>query len=211
MRVVAGEFKGRNLEPVPGEATRPTADRVREAVASSVFSLRDGGFEGVSMLDAFAGSGAMGIEGLSRGAARCVFVESDPVAARTIEGNLAQLGLPAGRSHLVRGDMFSLAAGGLPGSPFDVVFLDPPYEMGWERVCSLVSDLDFAGAIADGALVAYERASGRARRKKGGGRDKKKMPAEVEAMLESLGEGFELAGFRTYGVTQVVYFIRTSR
>ena len=118
MRVVAGEFKGRRLSAPRGMLTRPTADRVREALFSML-----GDVAGASVLDLYAGSGALGIEALSRGAAGAVFVERDTRAAAAIERNLASLGIeaPIARQDVLR---FLARAEGA----FDLVFCDPPYD-----------------------------------------------------------------------------------
>ena len=121
MRVVAGELRGRRLTAPPGRATRPTADRVREALFSIL-----GDMEGLRVLDLFAGSGALGIEALSRGAAKAVFVDSSRVAVAAVRRNLESLALEA---PVHRRDALSFLAA--PGGPatFDVAFLDPPYDL----------------------------------------------------------------------------------
>lgn len=121
MRIIAGQWRGRPLRAPEGAATRPTADRVREALFSMLAS-RIGSFEGLRVADLFAGSGALGLEALSRGAAHCVFVENDRRAVNAIRANLAALGgsgevLPRGAEHAA-----------LP--PVDLAFLDPPYGSG---------------------------------------------------------------------------------
>jgi 16S rRNA (guanine966-N2)-methyltransferase len=118
VRVVAGEFRGRRLSAPRGVRTRPTADRVREALFSIL-----GEVEGARVLDLYAGSGALGIEALSRGAGSAVFVERDPRAAAAIERNLAAVGVEAA---LVRDDVSRFLARA-EGS-FDLVFCDPPYD-----------------------------------------------------------------------------------
>jgi 16S rRNA (guanine966-N2)-methyltransferase len=118
LRVVAGQFKGRRLATPRGTRTRPTADRVREAL----FSLL-GDVGGVRVLDLYAGSGALGIEALSRGAASAVFVERDPPAVAAIERNLAAIGVEA---VVVRQDALRYLA--RADGPFDLVFCDPPYD-----------------------------------------------------------------------------------
>jgi len=122
MRIIAGEWRGRSIEAPPGMATRPTADRVRETLFSMLAS-RLGSFEGLRVADLFAGSGALGLEALSRGAVSATFVESDPQAGAVIRRNAEKLGAS-----------FQVLAGSalaLPRSdPFDLVFADPPYAAG---------------------------------------------------------------------------------
>ena len=123
MRVIAGTWRGRPLIAPSGAATRPTADRVREALFSMLTS-RLGGFEGLAVADLFAGSGALGIEALSRGAASCLFVEQDRAAIEALRANLAKLGAV--------GDIRAtsvLALGPAP-APLDLLLLDPPYGSG---------------------------------------------------------------------------------
>jgi 16S rRNA (guanine966-N2)-methyltransferase len=121
MRVVAGELGGRRLVAPDGTSTRPTTDRVREAVFNSLGSA--GVLEGAIVADLFAGSGAIGIEALSRGAARCVFVERDRTALRALDDNLDALDL-RDRSRVVVADAATAAA----TVDADIVFADPPYE-----------------------------------------------------------------------------------
>ncbi|MEL6890575.1 MAG: 16S rRNA (guanine(966)-N(2))-methyltransferase RsmD [Actinomycetota bacterium] len=121
MRVVAGELGGRKLVAPDGFSTRPTTDRVREAIFNSLGSI--GLVHDALVVDLFAGSGAIGIEALSRGAERCTFVEQDRLALRSLEENLSALGLES-RSRVVRGDALT-AAGSIDA---DVAFADPPYD-----------------------------------------------------------------------------------
>jgi 16S rRNA (guanine966-N2)-methyltransferase len=118
VRVVAGAFKGRRLSAPRGARTRPTADRVREALFSML-----GDVDGARVLDLYAGSGALGIEALSRGAATAVFVERDPAAVAAIERNLTAVGVEA---VVVRQDVLRYLAGA--EGPFELVFCDPPYD-----------------------------------------------------------------------------------
>jgi 16S rRNA (guanine966-N2)-methyltransferase len=121
MRVVAGELRGRRIEAPEGRDTRPTTDKVREAVFNALGSLdvvRD-----AAVADLFAGSGALGIEALSRGAASCVFVERDRRALASLRGNLDHLGI-TGRARVVTGDALAVAA----TLDADLVLADPPYE-----------------------------------------------------------------------------------
>lgn len=121
MRVVAGALGGRRLVTPPGTATRPTTDRVREAIFNSLGS--SGVLEGALVADLFAGSGAVGIEALSRGAERCVFVERDRAALRALNDNLDALDL-ADRAKVLAADVMSVAG----TIDADIVFADPPYD-----------------------------------------------------------------------------------
>ena len=122
MRVIAGDYRGRRLQAPPGAATRPTSDRVREAA----FMLA-GPVDGADVLDLFAGSGAMGLEALSRGAERATFVEGDARAAAVIQKNLDKLRLTGAR--IVRADATrALAAEAAAGAKYDLVLVDPPYD-----------------------------------------------------------------------------------
>lgn len=133
MRVVAGELGGRRLVAPNGTATRPTTDRVREAIFNSLGSA--GVLDGALVADLFAGSGAIGIEALSRGAERCVFVERDRAARSALEENLDALGLND-RSKVVSSDALSVA-GSLDA---DIVFADPPYDFdSWDELLGRVS------------------------------------------------------------------------
>ena len=133
MRVVAGAYRGRRIEAPRGRATRPTSDRVREALFSIL-----GGIDGARVLDLFAGSGALGIEALSRGAAEAVFVDSDARAAAAVRRNLDALGIDA-RVH--RRDAFSWLDGARAGEEaFDIVFADPPYSSA-SRAAGRLSEL----------------------------------------------------------------------
>lgn len=122
MRIIAGQWRGRPLVAPQGSDTRPTADRVREALFSMLAS-RLGSFEGLQVADLFAGSGALGLEALSRGAAHCVFVENDRRAADAIRANLAALG--ASGEVVARGAEHAALS-----VPADLAFLDPPYGSG---------------------------------------------------------------------------------
>jgi 16S rRNA (guanine966-N2)-methyltransferase len=123
MRVIAGQWRGRPIVAPPGDSTRPTADRVREALFSMLAS-RLGSFEELAVADLFAGSGALGIEALSRGAASCLFVEQDRAALDALRANLAKLG--------ARGDVRagSVMALGPAPAPLDLILMDPPYGTG---------------------------------------------------------------------------------
>ncbi len=161
MRIVGGKWKGRAIEAPKGrDVTRPTTDRGREQMASMILSARGLDIEGDSVLDAFAGSGAMGFELLSRGAAHATLVDVDRPSAARLKRTAASLGAGARDYAAVCGDVFALAAAGrLPGAPFDVVFLDPPYAFEAARVSHLVDDLLANNMLADGCVVMYEHSS----------------------------------------------------
>lgn len=121
MRIIAGKWRGRPLIAPEGDATRPTADRTREALFSMLTS-RLGSFEGLKVADICAGTGALGLEALSRGAAHCTFVERDRTAIEALRANVARLGADA--------EVRPVAAEGFRGGPFDLVLIDPPYGSG---------------------------------------------------------------------------------
>lgn len=125
MRIIAGEWRGRKLVAPKGESTRPTADRTRETLFSMLAS-RLGSFEGLSVLDLFAGSGALGLEALSRGAAQCHFVEQDKPALDAIRANIATLGARE-RTSVTGGSVMSL---GPARQQYDLILADPPYGTG---------------------------------------------------------------------------------
>lgn len=149
MRVIAGRLGGRRLAAPSGRGTRPTADRVREALFSSLADR----IPGATVLDLYAGSGALGIEALSRGAASATFVEADRRAAAVVARNLRDLGLDA-PLHVTTAERFAAAPS---GGPFDVVLCDPPYEVPLAAVHARLADLRAAGALAPGGLVVVER------------------------------------------------------
>ena len=155
MRIIAGQWRGRPLVAPKGTDTRPTADRTREALFSMLVS-RLGSFDGLRVLDLFAGSGTLGLEALSRGAAHCTFVEQDSAALDVLKANIAKLG--AGPHSAVRAQ--SVTALGPAPAPYDLLLLDPPYGSG-AGVVALERCLRL-GWIAPGALVSVETAKGEA-------------------------------------------------
>jgi 16S rRNA (guanine966-N2)-methyltransferase len=155
VRIVAGRWSGRILKAPAANTTRPTTDRVKEGMMSAIFSAR--GFEGAWVLDPFAGSGALGLEALSRGAEHLRLCEADRAAYRIVRANIDTLPGAAEQTELLRGDAFKVA--GTPTShAFDLVLLDPPYATAAAQVMGLVERLRQNGVVADDALVCYEHA-----------------------------------------------------
>lgn len=154
MRIIAGEYRGRPLKAPKGSGTRPTTDRVREALFSALASAR-GGLDGAVVLDAFAGSGALSFEALSRGAAAAHLFERDRSALAALSGNAKALGLSSARARIHRTDVLkNPPVHAHP--PFDLVFLDPPYAYEAADALGMVAQLAEAGALAPGVLVVYE-------------------------------------------------------
>lgn len=185
MRIVGGKWKGLAVDAPEGRGTtRPTTDRNRERIASMILSAAGLDLTGTRVLDAFAGSGAMGFELVSRGAASATFVDLDRRAVARIR-RTAECSLRADASEwrALAGDACSLAEQGrIPGGPFGVVFLDPPYAVEASRVAALVRALAARGALERGAIVVYERSA--------------KSPG-IE------GAGLELAKSKSQGITAV--------
>ena len=147
MRIIAGAWRGRPIVAPTGEATRPTADRTRETLFSMLVS-RLGSFEDLRVADLYAGSGALGLEALSRGAGHVTFVERDAAAVKAIRVNLERL------DGTDRADVRATSALSLsPAAPFDVVLVDPPYGEDAVRVLAAVVK---AGWLAEGAWLSIE-------------------------------------------------------
>ncbi|MDB4927790.1 MAG: putative Ribosomal small subunit methyltransferase, partial [Myxococcaceae bacterium] len=182
MRVIGGTWGGRRLlGPPRGAETRPTSDRVREAI----FNIAAARIEGARVLDLFAGTGALGVEALSRGAAHATFVECDRGLCQTIETNLENLECDAARYAVLLRDVrraFKQAAG-----PFDLVFIDPPYGHLLER--EALAALAAPGVLAPDALVVVEHAS-----------------RETVGPPPALADAFAAPDTRAYGDTSVTLF-----
>lgn len=159
-RIIAGTARGRRLAVPAGGSTRPTSDRTREGLFSTLESLW-GELTGASVLDLYAGSGAVGLEAASRGARRVVLVERDAKALRAIRANVATLGLSGVE---IRDQKVEALVAGTPDAafdvalcaPFDIVFLDPPYA---DPVDAVLARVAGGGWLADDAVVCVERAS----------------------------------------------------
>ena len=147
MRVITGTARGRRLKELPGRETRPTTDKVKE----SIFNIIQFDIEGRNTLDLFAGTGQLGIEALSRGAARCTFVDARREAAALVRENLAHCGL-ADRARVVQGDALAFLTG--CREKFGLVFLDPPYASGLlEQSLELLAEIDI---VAGNGIIVCE-------------------------------------------------------
>lgn len=157
-RIIAGLAGGRRLTTSAGRSTRPTSDRTREGLFATVTAIR-GGLAGAAVLDLYAGSGAVGLEALSRGASDVLLVESDVRAARVISKNIAAVGLPGARLATGKVDRV-LDRGPENGTPpRGFVFADPPYAMTGDELTRMLAVLAGRGWLAPGALVVLERAT----------------------------------------------------
>lgn len=189
MRIVSGEFRGKALIAPKGEATRPTSDRARQAVFNILeHAPWSPGIRDARVIDLFAGSGALGFEALSRGAAFCLFVETDEAARGAIRENVDALspnGGLFGRTRVHRRDATQLGVRpGADGPAFDLAFLDPPYAKGLGEIA--LAKLAEGGWLAPGAVVVFERGVGEA-------------PLDVA--------GYEPLDARDYGAARV-HFLR---
>lgn len=180
--ILGGEAKGRILCDVRGPETRIATAMLR----TSLFDILRPRIDGARLLDLFAGVGALGLEGLSRGAAYCVFVEKDARCIRALKENVVALGF-ADRARVVKLDAFEVSEGG----PFDIVFMDPPYRFYEEarfrdRLVKLLSDLHPRGIIQSGSLVVVKHGRGQG--------------------LPDAGTGVSLKDIRRYGDTELSFY-----
>ncbi|MFE9851308.1 16S rRNA (guanine(966)-N(2))-methyltransferase RsmD [Streptomyces sp. NPDC005576] len=155
-RVIAGSAGGRRLAVPPGNGTRPTSDRAREGLFSTWEALL-GTLDGIRIADLYAGSGAVGLEALSRGAVHALLVEADPKAVRTVRANAGAVGLPG--AEVRTGKAEQVVSGPAPADPYDVVFLDPPYVVTDDDLREILLTLRSRGWLGEGALVTVERAT----------------------------------------------------
>jgi 16S rRNA (guanine966-N2)-methyltransferase len=185
LRIVSGAFRGKTLAAPAGEATRPTSDRARQAIFNILeHAAWSPGVRDARVIDLFAGSGALGFEALSRGAAFCLFVETDEAARGAIRENVEAMGL-FGQTRVHRRDATDLGARpGADGPAFGLAFLDPPYAKGLGETA--LEKLAAGGWLAPGAIVVFERAAG-----------------EPEVNVP----GFEALDARDYGAARV-HFLR---
>ncbi len=154
-RIISGKYKGRSIN-VPPSVTRPTSSRVREAIFSSVLHTV-GSFDGLVVLDLFAGSGALGLEALSRGAAIANFIENDRNALLCIEDNAKSLG--ENSISVQKAEVLGLVESVASNTAADLVFIDPPYALLDEQIVELLQSLAKNQWLADDALVVVERSS----------------------------------------------------
>jgi 16S rRNA (guanine966-N2)-methyltransferase len=183
LRVIAGAAKGRKLKMPPGEGTRPVMDRVKQAV----FNILAEDIEGAAFLDLFAGSGSVGIEALSRGAARATFIENDAVAVRTIQANLTLTGFSA-QARVVRSDVF-IYLRNEPREGFDVVYIAPPqYHNLWAETLNRL-DARPAWVNPDGLAI---------------------IQIGPREFTELALRHFELVDQRKYGNTRLCFYERTA-
>ena len=183
MRIVSGRFRGKSLKTPEGEATRPTSDRARQAVFNILeHAPWSEGISGARVIDLFAGSGALGLEALSRGAGFCLFVETDEAARGAIRDNIEAMGL-FGETRVHRRDATDLGPRPASAGPaFSLAFLDPPYRKGLGETA--LARLVEGGWVTPGAIAVFERASD-----------------EPEAAIP----GWEQLDARDYGAARVVF------
>ncbi|MFJ8133481.1 16S rRNA (guanine(966)-N(2))-methyltransferase RsmD [Streptomyces hydrogenans] len=154
-RVIAGTAGGRRLAVPPGNGTRPTSDRAREGLFSTWEALH--GIEGARVADLYAGSGAVGLEALSRGAVHALLVEADARASRTVRENVRALGLPGAEARTGRAEQ--IVTGPAPAEPYDLVFLDPPYAVPDDELREILLTLRSGGWLSEDAVVTVERST----------------------------------------------------
>jgi 16S rRNA (guanine(966)-N(2))-methyltransferase RsmD len=154
-RVIAGVFGGRRLQTPPGQGTRPTSDRVREALFSTLASMID--LDGIRFADLYAGSGAVGLEAVSRGAARVHLVEAHPQAARAVRANIAAL--KAGAIATLATTKVEQAVAARPDEPYDVIFADPPYDLSGADLAGVLAALAGNGWLAPEGVLVVERST----------------------------------------------------
>jgi 16S rRNA (guanine966-N2)-methyltransferase len=154
-RIVGGTWGGRRLVTPAGETTRPTAEKVRAALASSLYAT--GGLDGARVLDLYAGSGALGLELVSRGASSAVFVEHDRAALTALRANITALGAATAELTVIPGDVAAFTARSAGVGPFDVVVADPPYDLTTEALAGVLTGLCRAGLVATHADLVIER------------------------------------------------------
>jgi len=180
-RLIGGAAGGRRLRTPSGERTRPTSDRVREALFSAL-EARLGGFDGLRVLDLYAGSGALGLESWSRGASALTLVERDRATAGLVRRNAADVGCAV--AEVVTAPVATALARG-PAAPYDLVLADPPYPVGEQEITAALAALVSGGWLAEDAVLVVERSA--------------------RSPEPTLPDGLELERGRTYGETALWY------
>ena len=196
MRITAGIYRGRVIKALAGATTRPTTGRNREAWASTLAAILPRGFDGLSVLDAFAGSGALGLEALSRGAASVVFCESDRRALRILRENLSIAEGSSSSISVLHLDVLSpKAVRPLKNAgPYQLVLLDPPYTVSAQRLEKLLQTLVANDSLAPGAIVSYEH-----------GNDGNKGLGGLYFPLACSPASLQVVSCKTYGITRIEY------
>lgn len=197
MRIVAGEFKGHIIKTVESLHTRPTTNRVREAWASSVMScFSPDEWKQVKILDAFAGSGALGIELLSRGAKSCCFVEQNKQSFAILKSNLAHIRIPEAAACAYKLDSTAHKSLELfkAQGPFDLVILDPPYALPLQSVSEYIHKLIDHVLLSSGAVISYEHAK------------EAKQRSQEAAVVTSADKRLTLLKSKTYGAICLDYY-----
>lgn len=185
MRIVSGIYKGHTIKAPQGQDTRPTTDRVRESIISSIIS-RTGELNELYIVDVFAGSGALGLECISRGAKYCTFCDLSKQATNIIKSNISSLKIDNSEAKAISVDIFR---SGIPRAmhPYDVVLLDPPYKIGADEVFTIISSAIEKQIIDTDALIVYEYSS--------------TSNLEVASVIEE--KGYTVLSHKTYGSTSV--------
>lgn len=196
MRIIAGRYRGRIVKAAPGERTRPTTDRIREAWASTLISLLPHGFDGLSVLDAFAGSGALGLEAVSRGAGTVVFCEKDHRALGVLRENLLIVEEGSCALLVLALDVFSIKAVKAlrESGPYQLVVLDPPYSIPVRNMEVILRALAETGSLTPGAFITYEHRKG-----ENNGLDGLVIASDCSPA------SLKMVSCKTYGTTQLEY------
>ena len=188
MRIIAGEWRGTTIAAPKGDSTRPTVDRVRESLMSSLYVTLDT-FDGVTVLDAFAGSGALGLEALSRGAKQAWFFEMNQQSYDTVCANIQKVHCEGSRAVTRKMDIFAHPP--VSGhEPFGLVLLDPPYAYDPKQVFALLEALDDAGALASYVTISYEHAR----------------TTDITPFMDESRVNWELIARKTYGAIAIDIF-----
>lgn len=188
MRIISGAYKGRPIGSPKGMDTRPTTDRVRESIMSSLYSAL-GSYSGKNVLDVFAGSGAMSLESLSRGACFALLIDESNDSQRIIKRNLENLNIDDSEARCIRRNVLKNGIGE-HGLEFDIVFLDPPYSVKPDEILRLIESSKEKGSFSDECIFVYELS-------------KDNMDLIDDLLVR---RGFDILTKRVYGNTYVILF-----